>query len=343
MSDLFASVADDRPVRFLDDRIVVVDIGISGREEMAEALEILALCEPAAVGLDVHFAVPKDSVTDHRLAEAISNLPMQVIPYGLSAVEGENGEFEIDQKPFFADTLSDLTYASTNLAASEQRSTIRKFPVKFKTNKGEIPSFATALAALGAPVTAERLLVRDHELETIDYPSREFKVIPLEDIADEAENLAGKFVLIGAMQDASDMHATPINSYMSGLMIHAYSLATILDGAWYSEISKYADYALAFLMCLILVYLCIGVGSKLKSLMLRIFQIAALYAAVRIGYALYVDNHVIFNFSYTFLMITFGLFAVDIWNGSEGLIEITRAKWRKYKSKKTELKCGNSF
>lgn len=348
MSDLFASVADHRPVRYLDDRIVLVDIAQAGRGEMAEALEILSFCQPAAVGLDVHFAAPKDPETDARLIEAISHLPMLVLPLGLSDTENDSsGEYAVTDKPFFHDSLPDLTYAAANLAANHERATIRKFPVKFRTAHGDIPSFSTAIAALGAPVTAERLL--DHQaggvfnnLENIDFPSREFNIIPIDELADHAEGLNGKFVLIGALSDAFDMHATPVNSYMSGLMIHAYSLATILDGNWYTQISDWADYALAFTMCFLLVWLCVSVGSKIKSLMLRLLQVLALYAAVRIGYALYVDNHVIFNFSHTFLMLTFGLFAVDIWNGTDGLIDICRKGWRKHKARRNAIRTSAS-
>ena len=55
ISDMFIQFADSRPVRHLDDRIVIVDIGYAGREEIAEALEMVAAAEPKVVALDVNF------------------------------------------------------------------------------------------------------------------------------------------------------------------------------------------------------------------------------------------------------------------------------------------------
>lgn len=60
MSDLFAQVADARPVRLLDDRIVLIDIGHADREQIADALDILALCAPRRLGLDINFAAPSE-------------------------------------------------------------------------------------------------------------------------------------------------------------------------------------------------------------------------------------------------------------------------------------------
>lgn len=56
MSDLFVQVADGRPVRQIDDRIVLVDVGQMDRENIARTLEQVALCCPKAVGIDINFA-----------------------------------------------------------------------------------------------------------------------------------------------------------------------------------------------------------------------------------------------------------------------------------------------
>lgn len=56
MSDLFVQVADGRPVRQIDDRIVLIDVGQMDRENIARTLEQVALCCPKAVGIDINFA-----------------------------------------------------------------------------------------------------------------------------------------------------------------------------------------------------------------------------------------------------------------------------------------------
>lgn len=149
------------------------------------------------------------------------------------------------------------------------------------------------------------------------YHSREFRVIPISDIEENAELFAGKCVLVGAMEDATDMHATPVNSYMAGLLIHAHAIATILDGTWYRTTPHFFDYLLAVTVCLAITLLTYSLTTRFKGIILRLIQVTLAYLAVRLGYEAFIDHNILFDFSYTLLIITFGFFAVDIWLGFE--------------------------
>lgn len=81
ISDFFTRMADHRPVRLMDSDIVLVDIGFTGREEIAEALELLTLCGPRTVALDVLFEEPHED--DSRLLAALAATPSLVLPVGL--------------------------------------------------------------------------------------------------------------------------------------------------------------------------------------------------------------------------------------------------------------------
>lgn len=97
--------------------------------------------------------------------------------------------------------------------------------------------------------------------------------------------------------------------------------------------SKFVDYLVAFILCLLMVALSLGLRTKMKGFMLRILQVVFLYVAIRLGYELYVDHRIEIDFSTTFLMITFGFFAIDVWNGVEGLVEAISVQVKKIRDR----------
>lgn len=331
ITDIYAQIANGRPVRKLEDRMVIVDIGIGGRPEIAEVMEILSLCGPKVVGLDVMFEDPTED--DSRLLASLESVPNLVLPIG---VEKTGEVFAVDERPFFYEEIPDITYGVINIPTASAKSSVREYAVEFPTKEGEIPSFVTAIAEKANPKAVKELLARGNREETTAYHSREYRILTLDNLEENAEELTDKIVLVGSMSDAGDMHPTPINSYVPGLMIHAYALSTLLDGEWFISLPRYADYILAFVICFLIVLATIGIKGGIRGLIVRILQIVLAYCAVRIGYSLFVDNHVICNFSSTLLMIAFGLFAVDIWNGCDALITLIIKQIKNQKLKSQE-------
>ncbi len=327
LSDFYAQVADNRPVRKLSDKIIMVDIGHSDRDGIAEILEALALCGPKAIGVDINFERPRDD--DSRLLKALNAGCPVVLPVGLSRDEKDANLFHIKDHSFFFDTIPYLAYGAVNLPGKYARSTIREFPVCFNLADGRVcPSFAMAVAEKADPESASELRARDNRLEIIDYASMEIPLMMLEDIYANPEAVNGKVVMLGAVNEASDMHLTPVRHSMSGLHIHAYALSTILNGDYFRRVPVYADYILASVLCFLIVWYNISMKAKVKGLILRLLQILIVYIVVRVGYSLYVDHRMVTNFTVTLLMVAFGLFAIDVWNGSIGLGEII-VKWHR--------------
>lgn len=328
-SDIFAQVADSRPVRQLDPNIVIVDIANSNRSEIAQTLMEISLCNPKAVAVDVLFAQPHDDDTD--LLDAISSVPGIIMAYSVEADNNGGKTFHTKDKPFFMDSLRApaVVYAATNLPTEDSgnRGRVRQYAVGFPTAEGDtVDSFAAAIARAFNPESLATLRHKDAERGYVGYHSREFTVIPSGQLLDRASELDGKIAIVGSLTDAGDMHATPINSYFAGVMIHAYSLATILDGTWYTDAPVYVDYICAILICFFFVFLCLTMKHPSRGMLVRVLQVVLLYATVRIGYSLYVDSNVICSFSNTILMIAFGLFAVDLWNGVTALGQPLKSK-----------------
>lgn len=84
VTDLYAQVADRRPVRTLDPDVVLVDIDRADRAQIAEILDEINLWSPRVVGLDVIFAAPGED--DSELLRAISESDRIVLPIGLESV-----------------------------------------------------------------------------------------------------------------------------------------------------------------------------------------------------------------------------------------------------------------
>lgn len=314
MSDLYFQVADNRPVRQLEDRIVMLDIGQSNRAEIAEVLSLVSLCDPKAVALDINFELPGED--DQPLLEALGSIPELFLPLG---VEMKGDKFEISDRPFFYESLKGPKYGVINFPSSGAGGTIREYATHFPmTDGGELPSLAMAIAKATYPQNIDDRNFNSQE-GIIAYQSKELKIIPASDLADRAEELIGKIVIIGTTTEAGDVYATPLRRGISGMEIHAYSLSTILDGTWMRALSPGISNATAIILCYLIVLGAIGIRSGIRGLLIRIAQIASLYFLVRIGYGLLVDHGTVADFSQAILMITFGLLSVDLWNGTVAL------------------------
>ncbi|MCH5226124.1 MAG: CHASE2 domain-containing protein [Muribaculaceae bacterium] len=329
LPDLFAQIANNRPVRQLDPRVVVVNIARANRQEIAEGLSILALCGPKTVGVDINFAEP--SGDDDLLLEAISNLPNPILPIGVSPTKTD-GRFLVEEKPFFYNELPDLKYGVVNLP-SQEKGTVREFAINFPTDYGNLPSFVAAIAEDFNPGSIEFLNSKNSETGITSYHSREYKIVDIDNIEEHAEEFTDKIVLVGAMEDAGDMHATPIESHVAGVMIHAAAISTILDGLWTERVPKFFDYILAGLLCLSIMILVYAINPAFKGIVLRFVQALLAFLAVRIGYELFIEHNLIFDLSYTLSIIAFGLFAADIWNSIEAMWKNSLKKLRESASK----------
>ncbi len=334
LTDFYAQVANRRPVRALSDRILIIDIDRAGREEIAELISAVSLCDPQAIGVDISFEEHKEN--DSVLISAVTSGKAIILPVGLTESTARKGSFIITEHPFFFSELPGITYGAANLPGKSARSTIREFPVSFHLEDGkEILSFAAAVAQKADSAAYNALRARDTKIETIDFASREIPILTIPQFYESPESAVGKVVLIGAVNEASDTHVTPVTSSMDGVRIHAHALSTIFEGHYYSHVPEWGDTMAASVICFIMVLLNIAFTSKIKGFLLRVLQVAVVYTAIRLGYSLYVDHWVVFDFSRTLLMIAFGFFAIDIWNGLIWVWEKISPIKRKIESRQT--------
>lgn len=325
ISDFYNIVADGRDLAHLDDNIVIVNLDNSDRAEIAGLLNMISLCGPKAVGLDVTFEDRREG--DSLLLEAISMTPALVQPINLVPVQGSDS-FALGGYSYFY-RPGDDGFASSALPSKYANSTIREFRTVFPTrDAGSLPSFSLALARIADPDAAAELEQRGNKLEVINYHSRRFRCYEPSELIDHAEELAGRVVLLGALHEKGDLHPTPVNSMMAGIFIHANSLATVLDRAYMTSTPRWLQWLFGFLLCYLVVFTHLSLTVRIKGLVLRILQVGLLYATVQIGYYMFLIHNVVMDFSYALLMLTFGIFACDIWNGFAAISDWCVEKYR---------------
>lgn len=325
ISDFYNIVADGRDLAHLDDNIVIVNLDNSDRAEIAGLLNMISLCGPKAVGLDVTFEDRREG--DSLLLEAIAMIPALVQPINLVPVQGSDS-FALGGYSYFY-RPGDDGFASSALPSKYANSTIREFRTVFPTrDAGSLPSFSLALARIADPDAAAELEQRGNKLEVINYHSRRFRCYEPSELIDHAEELAGRVVLLGALHEKGDLHPTPVNSMMAGIFIHANSLATVLDRAYMTSTPRWLQWLFGFLLCYLVVFTHLSLTVRIKGLVLRILQVGLLYATVQIGYYMFLIHNVVMDFSYALLMLTFGIFACDIWNGFAAISDWCVEKYR---------------
>ncbi len=347
ITDFYNIVADSREVRELDRDIVLVDITDATREDLAYLLDAMPDFEPRAVGLDVMFDVPHED--DSLLLSAIERLPDMVMIVDMEADKEFGAKtFHLSQTPFFFDSIAHTSYGASNLPTKYAGGVVREFAVEFPIAKitppyaDVIPSFSVVLAEKVDSASVAALKDRGNKHELINYPSRNFIKIPWTDIASYADDIRGKIVLIGALNSSEDKHATPVNTSMSGMEIHAHALSTIINHNYLDSLGKWGDIIIAFLLCYVLALIHVYLPVEFKALALRVLQLLLVCGVIYIGYHFFVENNVVINFSYALLMMAFILFTCDIWFGSIGLYKFCKGKWKKGKGGESSKKNNES-
>lgn len=314
-SDFYMLVANDRSVKSLHPSIVVVAVDGCNRREIAAALDDIDYCMPAAVGLDISFTEPRDT-TDDPLADAIASCANLVMP--VIADETSSERYTIDHSSYYDRFAQQgTTFAAANIDGEEKaRFTVRDFMPVFRAESGDdIPSLAYALVAKASPGIASAVGRRGGKDEALQYSSREFEIIYPEEILGNQESIEGKIVIVGKVRDAGDLHATPLDNFTPGVMIHAYAAATMLDGDFTGRLTPFENWLLAAVACYLVVLLSLKLADSLGDLIVRVVQLTTLYIMIIGGVLAYIRLNVDLDFSNAMLMTSLGVVASDLFNG----------------------------
>lgn len=88
---------------------------------------------------------------------------------------------------------------------------------------GETPSLSAGMLSLKPFFPIDSANIQ----QTIDYSINDFKVIPYRDVLAQKGLISNRWILVGDLEDETDMHPTPLGK-LPGTLIHAYTLQTMM-------------------------------------------------------------------------------------------------------------------
>jgi len=266
----------------VDTNIVLVNIGLADRTEIAQIINNLNRYEPAAIGVDAFFRHPKEPEGDSILQEAFRNTKNLILVSKVAfKEESREGQVEVGTQSSeeFANKDFDTLERSNpmflegaitgyaNLIIDQEASFMTCREVSFHemcAGKNE-KSFAVQLAGFISPEKAKSALNRPHGAETINYRGNveKFYKIDIEQALDPVQDLSfikGKVVLCGFMgprlgvNSLDDNFFTPLNKHyvgrsypdMYGIVIHANVVSMIVHETFINRMPFWSSLAAGF-------------------------------------------------------------------------------------------------
>lgn len=204
-----------------DDSIVIVSLPEkAGRAELAETMNMLADCNPAAIAMDIHLDGEKDAAIDSLLIASIKKNKNVIIP----SFPDKNPD---SLKFLIHPGNANIKHGIVNLDnQGEENGIIRTFLPYYLNGQDTLYCIALEAIKFLYPEKIEKLKQRGNDHEYINY-MKEFSCYNYTEIPHFADEIAGKIVILGA-ETADDVHYTPIDSKLSGLKIHAYAASTVM-------------------------------------------------------------------------------------------------------------------
>ena len=330
MSDLYNAVEENKAEHRLSHDVCVIGIDNCSREGVLDIVNMVSAFQPAAIGLDIVFPWPEQDNT--YLLTTLSETPNLVCVNKVVPTEADDTRFEVVPSSFY-ETLIEPTYGHAKLVANSTRAVVRKFYSYVLTlDDDTLLSLPSALAKTVNPERYTELISRQSEVETVDYTTWEIPVYPAEELLNGliGENeLTGKVVLLGDMNNMHDSYLTPLNGSMAGVMIHACATQTILAGTYINTTPAWVNWSMGILLCILLAALLLEARNRMSnvgSMVIRLAQVAIMYQIVVLGCKYYAQAHTYLDFSPSLLMIGLGALSFDIWFGLYGLFKFVQQK-----------------
>jgi CHASE2 domain-containing sensor protein len=178
-----------RPLPLVEERVVLVNIGLLPRAGIAEQIRIISKYKPKVIGIDSFFYCEgnlRDSVNCPELLDTMGNLLLSnaiqeagnvVLVSKLHQTKSvfRSGAVDVIDSIAFSDSVfqnfATVGYANltTNATYQEDVKDCRSFPPRMVVNGTEHLAFAVQMAMLYDSVQTRRFLARGHKEELVNY------------------------------------------------------------------------------------------------------------------------------------------------------------------------------
>ena len=317
VSDIYNAVEEERQGREQSPYVVVVNVDGYNRDGVLDIVDAVSQTGPKAIGLDVFFSVEKEDNT--RLINTIMNTKNLVSAIQVE-LETDSIHFRQPELSFYDKKYHPEHVGYINLDINHSWDVIRTFQPCVYTLEGEmIPSMPLALAMIADSMKALEAIQRSSSPQIIDFTGNEIKVINANRLKNEniAARLKDKVVLIGALSDNKDIYRTPLNDPTAGVLVHAYTLHTILNESYIQTRPESVNWliAIGIGLLLVIVLLFANEWEPMKYFLnftIRILLFVFMYMLVRRGCEVYANAHVYADYTKAILMLGLSTLAFDI-------------------------------
>jgi class 3 adenylate cyclase/CHASE2 domain-containing sensor protein len=253
------------------------------RAFLSKVLKRVAEGKPKAIGLDFLFDQPTEPAKDAELKATLADLPVPLV-----VAYTENPSIVTPPQLAYLRSYVPLSRRAMANVAKDQHGTARLvFPGEKDADGRYIVGFDHALAAYAGvktnaglqpivwtrPPAGEKSAFPEFEAQAVDFfPPQLF---------------ANKIVLIGSDESLVDRHRTPFTSVsdkgtLAGIVIHAYSVATLL----HPQLSPYTGWGVNIAIAVLLSILGAILGLLTFNLVLRVATLLVILAAFWVGGAM---------------------------------------------------------
>lgn len=314
ITDFYNMVANKRLESKCDTNVVLVDIGLASRLEIADALDLINDSEPLAIGLDVLFDNPKDE-SDSALIEEILSIPNLVVA----------SSFCNNTKSFFDELIPLQNKGFAELGDKNQ--VIRNLFTDSIIGADTLRSFASQIIS-SAGLRPQKW---SNNGDIIIFPSIEYDTLRLEEIEECHDRLKGKLVLVGSIADNEDVFYTPTDMRMNGVCIHAHILSTMLSDKNISYLRKPIQWTIAFVIIFILILLRVYFmfcGNPMGDFLTRMAQLFVVWLFVYVSYLLFI--HFLYYCDLSIALLScISLLVADAWQAGLYIFNKTNLKYIK--------------
>lgn len=300
MTDMVFSKFRDKDDIEADTNIVIVNIGVLSRAEIAEQLQRINAQEPRVVGIDAFFRKPKDTEGDSMLSAAMAETKNLVIVSKVAFKEESKEEAVAqwtasdvnDDRGFDSLETSMALFRQhahtgfSNFIINQEASFMTTRDASFKevcAGRQEL-SFPIRIANIVAPDKAQQALARGNEQEVINFRGNmeKFYYFDADQVLNPETDLSvmrGKIVLLGFMGASLEAKAiednffTPLNPQyvgrshpdMYGVVVHANVLSMILHSNYIDTMPQWASIGVGLLLLVINVMLFTFIYSRFEN------------------------------------------------------------------------------
>lgn len=236
-------------------RFFVIDITNNSRDEISSILETVNGMKPRVIGLDVTNIWEEDENIDKHFVSTIKSIPNIILPIECYDMEQNPPKFLYS---IFREQLTEKDYGVVSFP--ETRDILRTYSPQFMDGNKKLDAFGCAIAkAYGANISPiyenDNVLINYTTLHLTDEDAnegREFLNLSKHDSTSLASEVNGRIVLVGSTNLSSDKHLTPLGYDLSGVMVHAHIINSLIDNRNITSTPLILRYVLCSLFAFVL-------------------------------------------------------------------------------------------